>query len=162
MSQEFGESFRELEESIMEDMKRVYSEKTIDHFLNPRNLGDIPAPDGFARIRGPCGDTMEICLKVSGDKIVNASFWTDGCGTTIASGSMVTELAKGKSITEALKITQDDVLDALGGLPEDSLHCALLAANTLKEAIKDYMAFKNEPWKRAYKIREDLRDEGKA
>jgi len=149
MAQEFGESFRELEQSVMEDMRKVYSEKTIDHFLNPRNLGDIPAPDGFARITGPCGDTMEICLKVSGDKIVNASFWTDGCGTTIASGSMVTELAKGRSVTEALKITQDDVLDALGGLPEDSLHCALLAANTLKEAVKDYLASKNERWKRA-------------
>jgi len=151
MAQDFGESFKELEQSVMDDMRQVYTEKTIDHFLNPRNLGQIPAPDGFARITGPCGDTMEICLKVSGDKIVNASFWTDGCGTTIASGSMVTELAKGKSVTEALKITQDDVLDALGGLPGDSLHCALLAANTLKEAIKDYLALKNEPWKRAYR-----------
>ena len=151
MAQEFGESFRELEQSVMGDMRQIYTEKTIDHFLNPRNLGQIPAPDGFARITGPCGDTMEISLKVSGDKIVNASFWTDGCGTTIAAGSMVTELAKGKNITEALKISQHDVLDALGGLPEESLHCALLAANTLKEAIKDYLALKNEPWKRAFR-----------
>jgi len=134
----------------MEDMKRVYSEKTIDHFLKPRNLGEIPAPDGFGRITGPCGDTMEIYLKVRHGRVRNASFLTDGCGTTIASGSMVTELAKGKSISEAQKITQQDVLDALGGLPEDSLHCTLLAANTLKEAIKDYLAFKNESWKRAY------------
>ena len=82
---------------------------------------------------------------------MNASFWTDGCGPSIASGSMVTELAKGKSILEARKVTQDDILDALGGLPEDSLHSALLAANTLREAIKDYLAFKNEPWKRVYR-----------
>jgi nitrogen fixation NifU-like protein len=137
----------------MEDMKEVYSEKTIDHFLNPRNLGEIPAPDGFARVTGPCGDTMEIYLKVRDGRVINASFWTDGCGSSIASGSMVTDLAKEKSLIEARRITQDDVLDALGGLPEDSRHCALLAANTLKEAIKDYLAFKNEPWKRAYRGR---------
>jgi nitrogen fixation NifU-like protein len=150
MAREFDDSFKELEQSIMADMKEVYSEKTIDHFLNPRNLGDIPAPDGFARVTGPCGDTMEICLKVSDDKIVNASFWTDGCGPSIASGSMVTEMAKRMNIGEAGRIGQHDVLAALDGLPEESEHCALLAANTLKEAIKDYLAFKKEPWKRAY------------
>ena len=153
MAQEFDDRFKELEQSVMEDMKEVYSEKTIDHFLNPRNLGEIPAPDGFGRVTGPCGDTMEIYLKVRDGKVMNASFWTDGCGTSIASGSMVTELAKKKGLIEARKITQDDVLDALGGLPEDSRHCALLAANTLREAIKDYLAFKNEPWKRAYRGR---------
>jgi nitrogen fixation NifU-like protein len=150
MAQKFDDSFKELEQSVMEDMKKVYSEKTIDHFLTPRNLGEIPAPDGFARITGPCGDTMEIHLKVKDGRVLNASFWTDGCGPSIASGSMVTELAKGKSVLEAQKITQQDVLDALEGLPEDNLHCALLAANTLKEAIKDYLASKKEPWKRAY------------
>ena len=150
MAEEFDDSFKELEQSVMEDIKRVYSEKTIDHFLNPRNLGEIPVHAGFGRVTGPCGDTMEIYLKVRHGRVRNASFLTDGCGTTIASGSMVTELAKGKSISEAQKITQQDVLDALGGLPEDSLHCTLLAANTLKEAIKDYLAFKNESWKRAY------------
>jgi nitrogen fixation NifU-like protein len=151
MAREFDDPFQELEQSVMEDMKETYSEKTIEHFLNPRNLGEIPAPDGFGRVTGPCGDTMEIYLKVRDSRVMNASFRTDGCGTTIASGSMVTELVKGKSIVEALKITRDDILNALGGLPEDSLHCALLAANTLKEAIKDYLAFKNEPWKRAYR-----------
>jgi nitrogen fixation NifU-like protein len=151
MAREFDDPFQELEQSVMEDMKETYSEKTIEHFLNPRNLGEIPAPDGFGRVTGPCGDTMEIYLKVRDGRVMNASFRTDGCGTTIASGSMVTELVKGKSIVEALKITRDDILNALGGLPEDSLHCALLAANTLKEAIKDYLAFKNEPWKRAYR-----------
>jgi nitrogen fixation NifU-like protein len=150
MAEEFDDSFKELEQSIMEEMKKVYSEKTIDHFRNPRNLAEIPAPDGFGRVTGSCGDTMEICLKVRDGRVTNASFWTDGCGTSIASGSMVTELAKGKSILEARKITQQDVLAALGGLPEESEHCALLAADTLKEAIKDYLAFKNEPWKKAY------------
>ena len=153
MAEEFDDSFKELEQSVMADMKGVYSEKTIDHFLNPRNLGEIPAPDGFGRITGPCGDAMEICLKVRDGRVMNASFWTDGCGTTIASGSMVTEMVKGKSIVEASRITQDGILAALGGLPEESEHCALLAANTLKEAIKDYLAFKNESWKRAYRGR---------
>lgn len=151
MGEEFGNSFRELEQTIMEDMKRTYSETTIDHFLNPRNLGEIPGHDGLGRITGPCGDTMQICFKARDGKVTDASFWTDGCGPSIASGSMVTELAKGKSVHEAQRITQQDVLDALGGLPEESRHCALLAANTLKEAIKDYLASKNEPWKRAYR-----------
>ena len=98
MVEKLDDPFKKLAQSIMQDMKEVYSEKTIDHFLNPRNLGGIPAPDGFGRITGPCGDTMEICLKVRDNRVMNASFWTDGCGTTIASGSMVTELAKGKSV----------------------------------------------------------------
>lgn len=151
MTSGFDDSFKELEQSVMEDMRRVYTEKTIDHFLNPRNLGEIQAPDGFGSVTGPCGDTLEICLKVSNGRIMNATFWTDGCGPSIASGSMVTEMVKGKSLVEARRITQDDVLNALGGLPEENLHCALLAANTLKEAIRDYLAFKNEPWKRAYR-----------
>jgi len=155
MAEEFDQSFKELEQTVMKDMEQIYSEKTIDHFLNPRNLGQIPAPDGFGRIVGGCGDTMEIYLKVRGDSITNASFWTDGCGPSIASGSMVTEMAKGNSVREAQKITQQDILDALGGLPEESLHCALLAADTLTEAIKDYLGLKKEPWKRAYKGRQD-------
>ena len=153
MTQEFHDSFKELEQSIMADMEKVYSEKTIDHFLNPRNLSEIPAPDGFGRLTGPCGDTMEICLKVRDDRVTNTSFWTDGCGPSIASGSMVTEMAKQMNISEAQRISQHDVLAALGGLPEESEHCALLAANTLKEAIKDYVAFKYEPWRRAYRGR---------
>jgi len=151
MTEEFDNSLKELEQSIMEDMKRAHSEKTIDHFLNPRNLGRINAPDGLGKITGPHGNTMEIYLKIKDGKVINASFWTDGCGCSIASGSMVTELAKGKGVLEAQKITQQDILNALGGLPEDDLHCALLAADTMKEAIKDYLASKNEPWKRVYK-----------
>jgi len=151
MAQESDSTFKALEQSVMEDMRRIYSEETIDHFLNPRNLGEIPTPDGFARVTGPCGDTMEIYLKVRDNRVMNASFWTDGCGPSIASGSMVTEMAKQMNVTEAQRISQHDVLTALGGLPEESQHCALLAANTLKEAIKKYLDFKREPWKRAYK-----------
>jgi len=151
MPEELGDPFKELEQSIIDDMKRVYSERTIDHFFNPRNLGRIPSPDGMGRVTDPHGSTMEICLKVKDAKVGDVSFWTDGCGCSIASGSIVTELAKGKTILEAQKISQKDVLDALGGLPEDDIHCALLAANTLKDAIKDYLAFTRKPSKRVYR-----------
>lgn len=144
-------AWEKLEELIEQEMRRVYSETVIDHGMNPRNVGVLEDADGFTRVTGPCGDTMEIWLKVENGAISSISFMTDGCGTSITSGSMVTELAKGKSINEAQKIGQRDVLDALGGLPEESQHCALLAANTLKEAIKEYLAVKREPWRRAYR-----------
>jgi nitrogen fixation NifU-like protein len=138
-------------EELQKEIWSGYTEVVIDHARNPRNVGSIPDADGFASVTGPCGDTMKIWLKVQNSAIKQATFWTDGCGTSIAAGSMVTELAKGKTIANALRINQQHVLDALGGLPEDSVHCALLAANTVKEAAKDYMAIKNEPWKKAYR-----------
>ena len=144
-------SWEQFEELVKAEMRKVYSETAIDHSMNPRNVGDMEDADSFARVTGPCGDTMEIWLKVKNSTIVDATFMTDGCGTSIASGSMVTEMAKGKSIGELRKISQQDVLSALGGLPEESKHCALLAANTLREAIRDYLAMKKEPWERAYR-----------
>jgi len=146
-----GAEFDDLERQMMEEMRRIYSETAIDHAMNPRNVGSMPKADGFASITGPCGDTMEIWLRVRNDKVEDATFWTDGCGTSISCGSMVTEMVKGKNIIQALGVKQDEILQALGGLPEDSLHCALLAANTLKAAIGDYMALKREPWKKAYR-----------
>ncbi len=142
--------FDELQELILEDMRKTYTETAIDHAMNPRNVGTVKDADGFGKVAGSCGDSMEIWLRIKNSTIVEAAFLTDGCGTSIATGSMVTEMAKGKSIPGALKITQQDILNALGGLPEESAHCALLAANTLKEAIKNYFALKKEPWKRAY------------
>jgi nitrogen fixation NifU-like protein len=144
-------SWQKFEELMKQEMRKIYSEAVVEHSMDPRNLGEIEDANGFARVTGPCGDTMSMWLKVKGATIVNASFMTDGCGTTIASGSMVTEMVKGKSISEAQKTTQRDVLDALGGLPQESEHCALLAANTLKAAIRDYIVIKQEPWKRAYR-----------
>jgi nitrogen fixation NifU-like protein len=143
--------FDDLQELILEDARKVYSETTIDHFMNPRNLGDMDDADGFGRVSGSCGDTMEIWLKVRNGAIAEATFMTDGCGSSIASGSMVTELVRGRSVNEARRISQQDVLNALGGLPEESEHCALLAADTLKEAIRDYLVMEREPWKKAYR-----------
>lgn len=139
------------QELIKQQMRKIYSETVIEHSMEPRNLGELDEADGFARVTGPCGDTMSIWMKVNGDKVTDTGFLTDGCGTTIASGSMVTEMAKGKSVAEAMKIGQQEVLAALGGLPEESEHCALLAADTLKEALKDYLVMKREPWKKAYR-----------
>jgi len=157
LAEEFDDLFKELEQSIIDDMRRAHSEQTVDHFLTPRNLGRIPTADGVGRVTDGCGTTMEIYLKVKDDKVMNASFWTDGCGCSIASGSMITELVKGKIVSEAQKITHQDVLDALGGLPEDDRRCAVLAASTLKEATKDYVAFKKDKWKRAYRIDRHLK-----
>lgn len=143
--------FDELEDYVNAEMRKVYSEKVLDHFWNPRNLGHIPEADGFGQVTGPCGDTMEIFLRVVGDKVVDAAFYTDGCGGTIACGSMATELVKGKSIAEALSITSDEILNSLGGLPEENLHCSVLAADTLRAAVRDYQACKREPWKKTYR-----------
>jgi len=139
------------QELVRAKMKEVYSDAVVDRAMNPRNVGNMENANGFATVTGPCGDTMDIWLRVKNDTIVEATFMTDGCGTTIAAGSMATELAKGINVIQAQRISQQDVLEALGGLPEESKHCALLAANTLREAVKDYLALKNEPWKRAYK-----------
>ncbi|MBA7608232.1 hypothetical protein ES703_15408 [subsurface metagenome] len=143
-------SWDKFQELVRAKMLEVYSEAAVEHSMNPRNMREIADADGFAKVTGPCGDTMQLWLKLKGEAILEASFLTDGCGTSIASGSMVTELAKGKKISQAQKISQEDVLNALGGLPEESEHCALLAADTLKAAIRDYLAMKKEPWKKAY------------
>jgi nitrogen fixation NifU-like protein len=148
-----GSEVDKIAEELEKEVWTGYTEVVIDHAQNPRNVGSIENADGVAMVTGPCGDTMEIWLRVREEVIKEATFWTDGCGTTIAAGSMVTELTKGKTIREAMRITEKDVLDALGGLPEESQHCALLAANTLKEAVKDYVTYRNEPWKRAYRKR---------
>ena len=132
-------------------MAGTYSPKVIDHAINPRNAGALGNADGFARIKGACGDTMDIWIKVEGDAIVRAGFMTDGCSPSVACGSMATELAKGKTIGEVLRISQQDILDNLDGLPDGSEHCAVLAASTIRAAIKDYLATRNEPWKKAYR-----------
>lgn len=148
IDQEFLE---ELQAQIIEDAQKIYSEKVIERWLKPRNRGKIEEPQGFGKVTGPCGDTMEIFLRIRNDRLTEAKFLTDGCVTTLASGSMATELAIGKTVYEAFKISQQMILDHLGGLPEESEHCALLASNTLKEALRDYLAHKREPWKKGYK-----------
>jgi len=116
-----------------------YSEKVMEHFRNPRNVGEIQNPDGIGHVGNPvCGDIMELYIKVEDNIIVDAKFKTFGCGAAIATSSMVTELVKGKSIDEAFKISNHAVAEALGGLPPIKMHCSILAEQALKSAIEDY------------------------
>lgn len=128
----------------------IFSAIAIEHMENPQNVGSIHNADGFGSVDGTCGDNMEIWLKVSRGVIDDIKFWTDGCETTIAAGSMTTSMAHGKPVGEALKISEQDVLLALGGFPEDGLHCISLAVKTLRAAIDDYLKYRNDPWKRSY------------
>jgi len=134
----------------LELAREVYGAKVVDHAANPRNMGRPERCDGRARFTGPCGDTMEIWIRVKDGILKRARFETDGCLATIACGSMVTELAGDKPVLEAVEIGQSDVLDALDGLPIDNEHCALLAATTLKLAVSDYLAKMEEPWRKDY------------
>ncbi len=151
MGSEVDDFADELQQQILKELREVYSEKVIELFLHPKNIGKIENPDGFGRVKGPCSDTMEIFLRVNNGIIQSATFRTDGCGTTIASAGMATEMIKGKTIEEASSITDKNILDALDGLPDESKHCALLAANTIKAAIYDYKKTNREPWKRKYR-----------
>ena len=119
----------------------VYSDKVMDHFTNPRNVGEIEDADGIGKVGNPqCGDVMWLYIKVDKDIITDIKFKTFGCGAAIATSSMITELAKGKTLEEAKKISRGDVADALNGLPPVKMHCSNLAADALLEAIKDYEA----------------------
>jgi nitrogen fixation protein NifU and related proteins len=116
-----------------------YSKKVMEHFMNPRNVGAIENPDGHGTAGNPvCGDTAEIFIKVKDGKIDDIKFRTFGCGPAIAVSSMVTEMAKGKLLEEAMKITRTDVADELDGLPPQKMHCSNLGADALHAAIKDY------------------------
>jgi nitrogen fixation NifU-like protein len=111
----------------------------MEHFMNPRNVGVIENPDGYGKVGNPvCGDLMEMYIKVKNDIITDIKFKTFGCGSAIATSSMVTELAKGKNVDEALNITRNDVANELDGLPPQKMHCSNLAADALQAAIKDY------------------------
>jgi nitrogen fixation NifU-like protein len=117
----------------------IYSETVMDHFQNPRNMGELPDADAVGRVGNPvCGDVMDIYIKVRDNVIEDISFKTMGCAAAIATSSMVTELAKGKTLEEAEKISRKDVADALDGLPPVKMHCSNLAADGLKDAIRNY------------------------
>ena len=117
----------------------MYTEKVMDHFHNPRNVGEITDASGVGQVGNPvCGDIMKIYLKIEGERILDVKFKTFGCGAAIATSSMVTEMVKGKTIDEALEITNQAVAEALDGLPPQKMHCSNLAADALHKAIEDY------------------------
>jgi nitrogen fixation NifU-like protein len=117
----------------------MYTQKVMDHFKNPRNMGEIPDADGVGTVGNPvCGDLMTIYIKVKDNQLEDIKFKTFGCGSAIATSSMITELAKGKTLEEGMKITRGNVADELGGLPPVKMHCSNLAADALHAAIEDY------------------------
>ena len=122
-----------------------YSDKVMDHFMNPRNVGELESPDGVGRVGNPtCGDIMEFQIKVENEHLSDVKFRTFGCGAAIAVSSMVSEMAKGKTLDEAMKITNKMVAGELGGLPKNKLHCSNLGADALHKAIEDYRKKQNE------------------
>ena len=127
-------------------MEGQYSEKVMEHFRNPHNVGEIPDADGIGNVGNPvCGDLMRLYIKVDENEVItDAKFKTFGCGAAIATSSMVTDLVKGKTIDEALRISNQAVAEALGGLPKIKMHCSVLAEEALRSAINDYIAKKGK------------------
>jgi nitrogen fixation NifU-like protein len=129
----------------MPDAWSQYNQKVMDHFKNPRNVGEIENPDGVGHVGNPvCGDIMELYIKVKDGIIVDAKFKTFGCGAAIATSSMITEIVKGKSLKEALRISNKTGAEALDGLPAVKMHCSVLAEDALKSAIEDYLSKSKE------------------
>lgn len=123
----------------------MYSEKVLDHFMNPRNVGEIEDANGVAQVgNAKCGDIMKMYLKIENGIIVDAKFKTFGCGAAVATSSMATEMVKGKTIEEALQLTNKAVAEALDGLPANKLHCSVLAEEAIKAAIEDYLSRQNQ------------------
>lgn len=138
MRKRFDQWAQELQELILEEDRKIFSPQVIDNYLKPKNLRQISDPDGKAAVTGPCGDTMVITLKIDGGRIGEIGFLTDGCGPTVACGSMVTQMAVDVPLKVATGIGRDSLLKALGGLPQSHLHCAKLAVDTLQQAIQDF------------------------
>lgn len=141
-----------LQQQILEQVLQEYSPAVVERWQNPRNMGRIDDPDGHGKVTGSCGDTIEIFLKVKDDIITACTFITDGCGATLACASMATEIAAGQSFTYALaRVSTDEILKQLGGLPEGNVHCAQLASESLRRALADYLHHKKSPWKKQYR-----------
>jgi len=129
----------EIQRAILEEAKRIYSARVLQLFQHPKNMGVVKNANGFGIFKGICGDTMKIYLKISKNRVREAKFQTDGCAATIACGSAVTEMARGKSVKKLLDISPSGLLKELDGLPESHLHCAILAVDTLHCAVANYL-----------------------
>jgi nitrogen fixation protein NifU and related proteins len=138
-------------EQLKAMLRRIYSETTVEHILNPRNADSIPNPDGFAEVQSGHQESLKIWLRVQNSIVTESGFWTNGCAATIACGSMSTELVKGKTIKDALALTSKDIAGALIDLPEGNFHCAELAAAALKAALADCLSTQHHPWKKLYR-----------
>jgi nitrogen fixation protein NifU and related proteins len=141
----------EPESRLRERLRAVYSETTIEHILRPHNTESIAAPDGYAALKTGDSEMIKIWLRIQNDTVEETAFWTNGCAATIACGSMCTDLARAKSVAQALAVTAQDIADALIDLPPGNYHCAELAVNALRAALLDFRAVQREPWKKLYR-----------
>jgi len=139
MGETVDDFVRDLQEQIFEETKEAYGEKAFHRWLDPVYMGAIKEPDGYACLTGVCGDTMEIFLRFENDRVEEASFRADGCGSSIVCGSFAAEMSLGKDPDEILEVTAEAILKKLKKLPKEDEHCASLAAETLQEALNDYM-----------------------
>ncbi len=147
----YNEFMDDTENLLKEKLRGIYSDTTVEHILHPHNNDRIPNPDGYAEFDFGGGETMKIWLRVRNEIIEDAGFWTNGCAATIACGSMSTDLAKGRSVTQALAITAQDIAEALVDLPGGNFHCAELAASALRIALRDCLSVQQQPWKKLYR-----------
>ena len=139
MTDEFDDFARKLQQEIYEETRKSYGPVAFERWLKPLYMAAMDNPDGYGRITGSCGDTMQIFLKFKNGRVKEATFQTNGCGSSVVCGSFAAELALGLDLDGLAEITGDTVLEILGGLPEEDRHCAFLAVETLQEAIDDYM-----------------------
>jgi len=141
----------EIQTRIFGNIRAAYNDTVADHAIRPRRAGSLPNPDGFASVHSDCGECMEMWLKVRDNRVADITFWTDGCAATIACGSMAAEIAAGKNVADLLHLDYMEIVNGLDGLPEGNYHCAELAVNAIKTAVKDYLALQRDPWKKAYR-----------
>jgi len=139
MSKAMDDFVEEIKNQVLEETREVYGNAAFERWLDPRLMGSLDDPDGYACLRGKCGDTVQIYLKFDGDRVKEATFQTDGCGSSIVCASFAAEMALAKRPDEILEITGESIMDVLGGLPKEEAHCAFLAAETLQEALHSYM-----------------------
>ncbi len=139
MTDEFDRFVQAMQDQINEETRRDYGEAAYERWRNPKYAGVLVNPDGYGRVTGTCGDTMQIFLRFQGERVSEATFQTDGCGSSGICGSFAAELALGKTAEEIAGVSGQTILDVLGGLPEEDRHCAFLAAETLQEALDDSM-----------------------
>jgi nitrogen fixation NifU-like protein len=139
MTDDLDDFVLKLQDQIYEDTRDAYGQRAFERWLKPLYVGAMTDPDGYGCVHGTCGDTMEIFLRFEEDRVREATFQTDGCGSSTVCGSFAAELALGKSPDELVEITGEMILDVLGGLPKEDQHCAFLAADTLHESMNDYM-----------------------
>ena len=145
MDDEFDDFVKGLQDQIFDETRAVYGEVAFQRWLKPLYMGAMEDPEGYGRVTGTCGDTIEMFLQFESDRVKKASFQTDGCGSSTVCGSFAAELAHGKTPDEVTEITGEAILGVLGGLPEEDRHCAFLAAETLQTALDDYMRKRRRP-----------------